>query len=346
MSTPALPLDGIAVRNDGRRVVHPLALAVPPGRRVALVGPAGTGKTSLLRVVAGLDAPDAGTIRIAGRDATDAPPEARRAVYLHQEPVLFGLRTVRDEVAFPAIVRGVARTAAHRLAEQALGRVRAEGLAGRDPRTLSGGERQRVVLARALAADPAVLLLDEPFGALDPSLRAQVREAVLGALDGVRAAVLLVTHDVDEAAAVGDRMGVMLDGRLVQCDAPAALLAHPASVSVARLLGHPTRLAAHVDDAGTAHTPFVRLACALPPGRACVVARPDAGVARSDPAGDAVVRTVLARSGGTLLRVERDGADATVLVAGPIPAPGARVRIDWDTSRLHVLRVEEGDDVG
>jgi ABC-type sulfate/molybdate transport systems ATPase subunit len=346
VTAPQLALAGVTVRHDGRDVVGDVTVTVAPGERLALVGPSGTGKTSLLRAIAGLDAIAAGRVRIAGHDVTTLPPERRRAVYLHQEPVLLGLRTVRDEVAFAAIVRGMPRAAAHAAADALLERVRAPALAGRDPRTLSGGERQRVVLARALAAEPAVLLLDEPFGALDPSLRPVVRDAVSAALAGLTVAVVLVTHDVDEAAAMGDRMGVLLDGALAQCDTPAAVLARPASLAVARLLGHATEIAATVDASGCALTPFGAVPTSLAPGPAIAVARPDAGRARRDASGDAVVTAVLARTGGTLLRVSRDGATATVLADGDVPNLGDRVHVAIDPSRLHVVPDDGGRRVG
>ena len=202
------------------------------------------------------------------------------------------------------------------------------------------------MLARALAADPAVLLLDEPFGALDPSLRPAVREAVTAALEGLPVAVVLVTHDVDEAAAMGDRLGVLLDGALVQCEAPTALLARPATAAVARLLGHATRMAATVDASGRALTPFGPVPTTLPPGRVLVVARPDAGRAWRDDRGDAVVTAVRATTTGTLLCVTRDGATATVLADGAPTRVGDRVRVAIDTSRLHVVPWDGAADVG
>ena len=175
---------------------------------MALLGPSGVGKTSLLRAIAGLGTLSSGTVLVDGRDVTAAPPDGRGIVYMHQSPSLFPHLSVLDNVAFPLEVRGVSRSEAARpTAAELLARVQLRPAASRPPSTLSGGQRHRVALARALAADPAVLLLDEPFASLDPELRAEVREAVVDLLErGEGPAVVLVTHDVDEAAGLADRL--------------------------------------------------------------------------------------------------------------------------------------------
>lgn len=215
-------------------------LSVARGERLALLGPSGAGKTSVLRALAGLDPLAAGSLVVDGVDVTGWSPERRRVVYLHQTPALFPHLSVLDNVAFPLMLRGVARPAARRRATSLLERLQLGALATRAPLGLSGGERHRTALARALAAEPAVLLLDEPFAALDPSLRAEVRQAVLEMFverDGP--AVIVVTHDVDEAAQLGDHIAILLDGGIAQRDAPPALLVRPISLAVARFLGMP-----------------------------------------------------------------------------------------------------------
>lgn len=240
MRATGLVLSDGVVRFGDRVGVRGIHLAVARGERLALLGPSGAGKTSLLRALAGLDSLATGTLVVDGVDVTSWSPERRRVVYLHQTPALFPHLSVLDNVAFPMTLRGVARQEARRRASALLETLHLGALAGRPPLGLSGGERHRTALARALAAEPAVLLLDEPFAALDPSLRAEVRQAVLDMLaDRNGPAVIVVTHDVDEAAQLGDHIAVLLDGRIAQHDAPSDLLRRPGSVAVARFLGMP-----------------------------------------------------------------------------------------------------------
>lgn len=210
-----------------------VALDVEVGTETfALVGPSGAGKTSVLRAVAGLSRPAQGTIACggdvwfdAGRDV-DLRPEQRSVGYVFQEYALFPHLTVEQNVAF-----GGGR------ADRLLSRLRIEGLAKAKPGELSGGERQRVALARALARNPRVLLLDEPMAALDPHTRGSVRAELHDLLRELSLPALLVTHDFEDAAALADRVGVLVDGSLRQVGAPADLLGAPADPFVARLAG-------------------------------------------------------------------------------------------------------------
>ena len=217
-----------------------LELALAVGREtVALVGPSGAGKTSILRAVAGLARPERGRIALDGRVLFDAaaridrPPEERRVGYVFQEYALFPHMTVRQNVAY----------AGGKRAAETLDRLGITALAQAYPGELSGGERQRVGLARALARDPGVLLLDEPMSALDTHTRAGVRAELRRTLDHLDLPVLLVTHDFQDAAVLADRVGVLVDGRLLQVGTPGELVAAP----VRRLRGelhrrqHPRR---------------------------------------------------------------------------------------------------------
>ena len=212
-------------------------LEVPAGGCVALLGPSGTGKSTVLRLAAGLDTPDAGQVLLDGRDLTGVPAERRRTALVFQQPRLFPHLRVRDNVAFPLLVAGTRRGEARREAGRFLALVGAEDLAGRRPGSLSGGQEQRVALARALAARPDVLLLDEPFSALDPVVRADMHRLLTELRAAVEPTILLVTHERQEAAVVADTVAVLLDGRIVQHDTPVRLYARPASLAVSRFLG-------------------------------------------------------------------------------------------------------------
>jgi ABC-type sulfate/molybdate transport systems ATPase subunit len=211
-----------------------LELTLTVGRETfAVVGPSGAGKTSVLRMVAGLVRPESGRIALDGRvlfDAaagTDRPPDERRVGFVFQEYALFPHMTVEENVAY----------AGGKNVSETLERFRVDRLARARPHELSGGERQRVGLARALARDPEVLLLDEPMSALDTHTRAGVRAELRRTLDHLDLPVLLVTHDFQDAAVLADRVGVLVDGRLLQVGAPAELVAAPADPFVASFTG-------------------------------------------------------------------------------------------------------------
>ena len=211
-----------------------LALGLELGAEtIALVGPSGAGKSSVLRSVAGLLRPDRGVIRLGAErwldtaSGIDVPPERRRVGLVFQEYALFPHLSVRANVEFGGRER----------ATELLDRFRIAHLAGARPTTISGGERQRVALARALARDPAVLLLDEPLSALDAYTRAHVRSELRELLQELALPTLIVTHDFDDAAALADRVGVLVDGRLLQVAAPSELVAAPADPFVAGFTG-------------------------------------------------------------------------------------------------------------
>jgi molybdate transport system ATP-binding protein len=218
-----------------------VALEVPAGSCLALAGPSGAGKTSVLRVVAGLVRPDRGVVRC-GEElwldtarGIDVAPERRRCGYVFQEYALFAHLRVWQNVAYP--LRGLDRAARRRRAHELLERFGMAGLADRRPRDLSGGERQRVAVARALARTPAALLLDEPLSALDPRLRAHAGRELAAVLAEAGVPTLLVTHDFTEAALLGDRVGVIDGGRVIQEGTAAELAATPASAFVADFTG-------------------------------------------------------------------------------------------------------------
>lgn len=228
-------------------VLRDISFSVPDGQLVAILGASGSGKTTLLRLIAGFLTPDCGEIRL-GDTVLATPgkslrPERRGIGYVAQEGALFPHLTVAQNISF-----GLKRAARRDLArvEQLLAMV---GLpahyAQRPPQALSGGEQQRVALARALAPAPRLLLLDEPFSALDASLRVETRQAVASALAQAGATAILVTHDQGEALSLGQMVGVMQNGRLAQWDRPEVLYRHPVTPEVARFVGEAVLVPAH-----------------------------------------------------------------------------------------------------
>lgn len=236
--TSALEVTGLTYAHTGAEwpTIDRVDVRVQTGAMTAVVGPSGSGKTTVLRLVAGLLTPDAGAVTVGGRSVLGLPPERRGMTMMFQKPHLFPHLSVLDNVAFAARVAGVSKAAARESAQRYLSLVHLGDLARRRPRELSGGQEQRVALARALAAEPEVLLLDEPFSSLDAELRASMH----GLLGEVRAAlgptIVMVTHDMAEAA-LADRVAVLVQGRVVQDDALADLYLAPASLDVARVLG-------------------------------------------------------------------------------------------------------------
>ncbi|MBW6398354.1 sulfate ABC transporter ATP-binding protein [Roseomonas sp. HJA6] len=255
-----------------------VSLHVARGEFVALLGPSGSGKTTLLRILAGLEGSDVGSVRIEGEDMTGVPARERRIGVVFQHYALFRHMTVLDNVAFGLRVRKRRPSAAEiaRRVRELLALVQIPELERRYPEQISGGQRQRVALARALAIEPRLLLLDEPFGALDALVRKDVRRWVRGLHDRLGISTILVTHDQEEAMEMADRVAVMERGRIVQCDTAEALLREPATPFVAGFLGEATRLDCHVRG-GVAHfdpLPLPPLRVTLPDGPAQAFLRP------------------------------------------------------------------------
>jgi sulfate/thiosulfate transport system ATP-binding protein len=222
-------------------VCDDLSLDIPAGQLVALLGPSGSGKTTLLRIIAGLEVPDAGTVLFHGEDATGADVRERRVGFVFQHYALFGHMTIFENVAFglrvrPKAVRPDEAQIRAKVAEL-LALVQLDRLAERYPHQLSGGQRQRIALARALAVEPKVLLLDEPFGALDAKVRRELRRWLRRLHDEMHVTSVFVTHDQEEAMEVADRIVVMNQGRIEQDGAPDEVYDHPASPFVLQFLG-------------------------------------------------------------------------------------------------------------
>jgi sulfate/thiosulfate transport system ATP-binding protein len=237
----------ILVRNATRRfgdvtALDDVSVEIPGGSLTALLGPSGCGKSTLLRVIAGLERPDAGSVEIDGRDATSLPPQRRGVGFVFQHYAAFKHMTVRENVAFGLKVARRPKAEIRARVDELLELVQLPGLADRYPAQLSGGQRQRMALARSLATQPSVLLLDEPFGALDARVRKELRAWLRHLHDEVHVTTVFVTHDQEEAMEVADRIVVMNHGRVEQVGGPRDLYEHPANAFVMGFVGPVTRL--------------------------------------------------------------------------------------------------------
>ena len=219
-----------------------ISLEIPDGSLTAVLGPSGSGKSTLLRIVAGLERPDSGEVLLAGEDATRLSPQRRNVGFVFQHYAAFKHMTVRDNIAFALTIRKRPKQEIRERVDELLDLVQLSGFADRYPSKLSGGQRQRMALARALAARPRVLLLDEPFGALDARVRAELRDWLRRLHEEVHVTTVFVTHDQEEAMEVADRVAVLDRGRLEQVGAPAELYDTPASEFVLRFVGDAVRL--------------------------------------------------------------------------------------------------------
>ncbi|WP_431283049.1 sulfate/molybdate ABC transporter ATP-binding protein [Humitalea sp. 24SJ18S-53] len=330
-----------AVRRFGEaRALEGVSLSLAVGEFAAVLGPSGSGKTTLLRILAGLDFPDSGRVLIAGRDVAQVPARERGVGVVFQHYALFRHMTIAENVAFGLRVRPrnlrPAAAEIDRRVRDLLDLVQIPELAKRYPSQISGGQRQRVALARALAIEPHLLLLDEPFGALDALVRKDVRRWVRGLHDRLGITSILVTHDQEEAMEMADRVAVMERGRVVQFAAPQTLLDSPDSAFVAGFLGEATRLPGAVLGGRLAcpRIGLVDAAVALPDGPAEVFVRPHElliGPAGAGP-GLGVVRFVRPEgAGGARVLVDLEGQSIEgshdPAVATPIRGQACRVTV-------------------
>ena len=237
----------IEISHVGKRFGEFVALddvtvSIPTGQLTALLGPSGGGKSTLLRIIAGLDQADEGAVEIEGIDATYLPPQKRNVGFVFQHYAAFKHMTVRRNVSFGLEIRRRPKDEVRRRVDELLELVHLEQFAERLPSQLSGGQRQRMALARALAVEPTVLLLDEPFGALDAKVRKELRDWLRRLHDEVQVTTVFVTHDQEEALEVADEIVVINDGRIEQIGSPDELYDAPANEFVMRFLGPVTQL--------------------------------------------------------------------------------------------------------
>ncbi|MYA07050.1 MAG: ABC transporter ATP-binding protein [Holophagales bacterium] len=240
---PHVEFEGVDKSYDGENlVVRGLDLAVERGEFLTLLGPSGSGKTTCLMMLAGFEAPTAGTIRIAGSPIQDLPPHKRGIGMVFQNYALFPHMTVGGNLAFPLEVRGVEPALRRERVKRALSLVQLEGLEDRRPAQLSGGQQQRVAIARALVFEPEIVLMDEPLGALDRRLREEMQYEIRRIHSSLGVTVVYVTHDQQEAMTLSDRVAVFHNGEIEQAASPEVLYEEPEKAFVARFIGENNRL--------------------------------------------------------------------------------------------------------
>jgi sulfate transport system ATP-binding protein len=222
-----ISIEGVSKKFGDFVALDEVSIEVPDGALTALLGPSGSGKSTLLRVIAGLEDPDAGGVWLDGQDVTGRPPQRRNVGFVFQHYAAFKHMTVLDNIAFGLTIRKRPKQEIEKRVQELVRLVHLEGFTDRYPSQLSGGQRQRMALARALAVEPKVLLLDEPFGALDANVRKELRVWLRRLHDEVHVTTIFVTHDQEEAMDVAEQIVVMNDGRIEQTGAPRDLYDHP-----------------------------------------------------------------------------------------------------------------------
>ncbi|MGI9645879.1 MAG: ABC transporter ATP-binding protein [Ilumatobacteraceae bacterium] len=329
------------------RAVDGVDLTVKESERMVLLGPSGSGKTTTLRLIAGLLTPDEGDILFDDRSVLGVPPERRGAAMVFQQDTLFPFRTVAENVGFGLRLRRVSRRARREQVEAALASVHLTGLAERWPDELSGGQRRRVALARALVIRPRVLLLDEPLSSLEPALREELDQLICEIQRDEGITTVLVTHEQREAAAVGDRIAVMIGGRIRQVGSPRELYDRPADLEVARFFG------AHNVLPGTLQGGVVRTAvgefaisdATAPDGPVLLTIRPDAiEMAPDDPnALRAIVESSHFVGVAVDCTVTVNGVSLRLLAPATAnqPAPGDELRLRVPAGQVAMMPVEQ-----
>ncbi|MFY2765357.1 sulfate/molybdate ABC transporter ATP-binding protein [Arenimonas sp. MALMAid1274] len=339
-------IEGVSKRFEATTALHPTDLAIPSGQLVALLGPSGSGKTTLLRLIAGLLPVDGGRVLFGDRDATRLSLRERRVGFVFQHYALFPHLSVFENVAFglrcrPRATRPDAATITRRVGDL-LALVQMSELRDRLPDQLSGGQKQRVALARAMAIEPTVLLLDEPFGALDARVRVELRRWLRRIHDETGFTTVFVTHDQEEALELADRVVVMNGGRIEQDGAPDQVYAEPATPFVFDFLGRSNQIRGQVQDgeflAGEGRAPLSVLAPAT--GAATLFARPhDIDVVGADQGLAATVTEVRTLAGRLILEASLAGQARPVEVdlpatSGATARPGDQIGLNLRRYRV------------
>ncbi|HET8893939.1 MAG TPA: ABC transporter ATP-binding protein [Gaiellaceae bacterium] len=332
--------------------VDALELRIEDGEFMVLVGPSGSGKTTALRMLAGLEEVDAGAVLIGGRDVTDVPPKERGVAMVFQNYALYPYLTVAANIGFPLKVARVKKAERERRVHEAAAMLGLTPYLGRKPGQLSGGQRQRVAMGRAIVRDASVFLMDEPLSNLDAKLRVQMRADIAALQSRLGVTTVYVTHDQAEAMTLGDRVAVLHDGKLQQCDAPRVLYARPANTFVAGFIGSPAMnlLSLPLDANGSVTVGGVPIP--VPPatrGRERIVVgiRPeslelaDDGIAAEvevveEIGADAYVFCAAQLGGEEMKLVARSGAKAA-------PARGARISLRPVAEEAHLFDPDSGE---
>ncbi len=324
----------------GVKAVDAVDLTIAEGSFFAMLGPSGSGKTTCLRLISGFEKPTAGSVRIFGAEMGDVPPNRRQVNTVFQDYALFPHMSVRDNVAYGLMVRGIGRAARRAKAEDMLALVKLPDFGGRKPAQLSGGQRQRVALARALVNEPRVLLLDEPLGALDLKLREAMQDELKSLQQRLGITFVFVTHDQGEALSMADRVAVFNEGRIAQVGSPSDIYDRPATRFVAdfvgssnvlppevtALVGGPKRWASLRPEAVRFVTEGARLTGTVTGARYL-----GAGTRVTVKAG------ALPQTPGYLGSLESDEIALLVPAGSRVPEVGAAVGLGWDARALHLM---------
>jgi spermidine/putrescine ABC transporter ATP-binding subunit len=355
--SPAVQVAAVSRRfSTSALAVDRVSLEVAPGEFLCLLGPSGSGKTTLLRIIGGFERPDEGRVYLQGQEVTHQPPAQRRTNMVFQHHALFPHLNVRDNVAFGLRMRRTATAEVVRRVRQALELVRLTGFDSRSIEQLSGGQRQRVAIARAIVNEPAVLLLDEPLGALDLRLRVELQNELRRLQRSLGSPFIVVTHDQGEAMAMSDRIAVINDGRIEQVGTPDEIYNQPASLFVARFVGHTNLLSGRIESSLGGGNYRLRVGGVLIPCHAsqglsvgCAVTvsvreemvRLEEASEREEEADYRIEGTVIDRTflGSLVKYTVRLSDDLTVVAEVPAPAMahqwdiGRRVRVAWRTEQ-------------
>ncbi|WP_449370154.1 ABC transporter ATP-binding protein [Thiomonas sp.] len=353
-----LDIDSVAKVYGNRTVLHDITLNLHSGEFVSLLGPSGCGKTTLLRIIAGFEQPERGSVRVDGRDITALPANQRQLGMVFQAYSLFPNMTAAENVRFGLRVRRIDAAEQTRRVGAMLELVGLAAHADKYPHQLSGGQQQRVALARALAIQPALLLLDEPLSALDAKVRMQLREEIRRIQRETGITTVFVTHDQEEALSISDRVAVMFEGRMVQVGAPAAIYQEPEHPFVAQFIGISSRLPARLLDAGQGMISVLDQplqaprALGLKHGELHLYLRPEDvrlhAINGSTPPGAVLQGTVSESTffgAITRLRVDLDSgerllSDLSTSAAQQLPI-GSRVHIGWQADAMRLLPAKD-----
>jgi len=333
-------IENLTKRYDETTAVDDVSLTVEDGETLGVVGPSGCGKTTTLRSIAGFETPTSGRIRFGSEDVTHVPPEKRNVGLVFQSYALFDNMTVAENVTFGPRMHGVETAERERRAERLLELLGIGEMGDRDPQTLSGGQQQRVGLARALAIEPEILLLDEPMTGLDAKLKRRLRKEVGDLLDDLDVTALYVTHDQEEAMEMCDRIAVMNDGVLEQIGRPKEVYRSPANEFVADFIGTSNFLSGEALD-GRVDLGFATVetngSTPQPGTQTTVTVRPEAFTVGDGP----IEAEILDRAYlGETVRVRAelpDGQEVTLSLDEDAPEPGESTALSLDESRMHVL---------
>lgn len=347
-------VDGVTKRYGSATAVDNVSLSIRPGEFVTLLGPSGCGKSTLLRMISGFVIPDEGDIRIDGQSVVELPPFKRNTAMVFQDYALFPHRTVAQNLAFGLRMRRLPRGEIDRRVERMLEMIELRGLGDRRIDQISGGQAQRVALGRALIVEPALLLLDEPLGALDLKLRRQMQAELKRIQREMKLTFLYVTHDQEEALTMSDRIAVMRAGRVEQFASPSEIYNHPATAFVADFVGEANLLPAIVTDpasglvvvAGSEVRIAVQQAGRFIAGSKVSLAIRSEAIRlategdAADPSLAGTVEEVLFAGSAAKVIVQLDNGlklAATVGAGTPLPDRGQRMRVGWREADIRVV---------